>query len=88
MIIVGLEIEEICCTGSSFNSRYCFECVDYHEAAIEILKSQNGSPWWSYLFKEAEFHDTETRKTWHVDSGGHTFKDYRSESDEAFKKRW
>ena len=42
MIIVGLEIEEICCTGASFNSRYCFECVDYHEAAIEILKSQNG----------------------------------------------
>ena len=62
MIIVGLKIKKMCCTGVSGYSYYCFDCIDYHEAAVEILKSQHSSPWWCYIFKEAEFHDTETKK--------------------------
>lgn len=36
----------------------------------------------SYFFESkdiAEFHDTETRKTWSVDDCGHTKRDYRVE---------
>lgn len=88
MIIVGLKIDKICCTGVSGYSYYCFDCTDYHEAAVEVLKSQHGSPWWSYRFKDGELHDTESKRTWHIDSGGHTKRDYRSESDEDFRKRW
>lgn len=88
MIIVGINIESINCAGYSCEFSLCFDCIDYHEAAIETIKCQNGTPWISRFFRDGEFHDTQTNRTWHVDSGGHTKKDYRYESEKDFRKRW
>lgn len=39
-------------------------------------------------FIACEFHDDNTHKTWHTDSGGHTQKDYRFEYKQEFEQRW
>lgn len=91
MIIVGIKVRALCCTGIGNYEFCCFECSDIHEAATEVLKINRGmtyASYWTYSVVDGEFHDTETNKSWHVDAGGHTQRDYRRESSDTFKKRW
>ncbi len=88
MILVGLEIEWLNCVGASKKQIVFFDADDIHEAAVETLKCNWSSGYQSSRILRGEFHDTKTEKTWSVDSGGHTKKDYRSETDLSFEKRW
>lgn len=88
MILVGLNIESINCAGRGGIEQIFFECNDIHEAAVETLKCNHSNSFWSVSVISGEFHDTETKRTWSVDSGGHTQKDYHSENSVSFRHRW
>lgn len=88
MILVGLQTEWMNCVGTSSTRYFLEEYSDIHEAAVAVLKSTWSTSFQCQRFKHGEFHDTQTRKTWTVDAGGHTQKDYRSEGTVSFNKRW
>ncbi len=88
MILVGLNIESINCVGHGGTTKTFFECDDIHEAAIETLKCNHSNSFWVHSVLSGEFHDTETKRTWSVDSGGHTQKDYHNENSVSFRRRW
>lgn len=88
MILVGLSYEWINAAGHSRIGTHYFEAEDIHEAASGTWKSTWTTPFQCMTIKGGEFHDTETHNTWSVDSGGHTKKDYRRESEKSFINRW
>lgn len=88
MILVGLKARWMNAAGASDNNRFFFTAVDVHEAAVETLKTSWATPWQSQSVEGGEFHDTDTLKTWSVDSGGHTKRDYKRETTESFVRRW
>ena len=88
MILVGLKIKWSNCVGAIDIHNLFFECNDYHEAATETLKCNWSNSWQGQYVTSGEFHDTVSKNTWSVDSGGHTKKDYRKEKDNDFMKRW
>lgn len=88
MILVGLNVVWMNCCGARDEHKYFFEANDYHEAATEVLRTGWSNPFQNQQVKDGEFHDTETKRTWSVDAGGHTKKDYRTETTDAFKERW
>ena len=88
MIMVGLNYRWGNAAGASTTGKFFFEAKDYHEAAVETLKTSWSNPWQVQMVIGGEFHDTSTHRTWSVDSGGHTKKDYRKESQQDFIKRW
>lgn len=88
MILVGINTEWLNCVGSHKERRFFFTAKDIHEAATETLKSNWSTSWQNQRVVGGEFHDTETGKTWSVDAGGHTKRDYRKEPERQFRERW
>lgn len=88
MILVGLQLKWTNCAGYSDTGYTLWESADIHEASESVLRSQWTNPWQGQFFEFGEFHDTQTGKTWSVDAGGHTQKDYRDEKTDDFRKRW
>ena len=87
-ILVGLKVGSLNCVGHESEDVIFFECTDIHQAAVETLKQNWSNAWWVHYVIDGEFHDTQTQKTWTVDSRGHTKKDYRTETDNVFSARW
>ena len=88
MILVGLNYKWGCVNGDGREGKDYFESKDIHEAAVETIKRSWSNSWQYNTIWGGEFHDTETHKTWSVDSGGHTQRDYRNESENVFRNRW
>lgn len=88
MIMAGFTYEQLDCHGHYLKKKDIFEANDYHEAAVQMIKMSRTTGYWSFTVIDGEFHDTETLKTWSVDSRGHTKKDYRNELTKDFALRW
>ena len=88
MILCGINLAWSNCAGTSSVKPYYFEANNIHEAAIATLKCNWSNSFQGQTVKYGEFHDTDTHNTWSVDSGGHTQKNYRRESESVFKARW
>lgn len=88
MILCGLIVDWHNCAGASAVQINFFEANDIHEAAVATLKHNWSGSFQGQNVKSGEFHDTTSQKTWSVDRGGHTQKDYRHESEQAFRSRW
>ena len=88
MIQVGYEYESVNVAGTHFVKKDYFHAEDIHEAARQIRMVSRSNSFWSTMIRNAYFHDTETKRTWEVDSYGHTKGEYFTESDLDFLNRY
>lgn len=90
MILVGCETLWMNCVGASCIDRSMFndQFDDVYAASKALIRISWSSSFQSQHFRSGEFHDTVSHKTWSVEYNGHTKKDYKRETEEAFRKRW